>query len=392
MSFFLRASQFRPGDSRLGRSFAFAPDVERDLAKKHIDAIQQFAQKEVSADDVHVRGMLLCNSQRDYYYSRFTRDALAEIVEMVPGAPVMTGHDYRLRPDARFFDAKVSRIEDPSLPKRDQYWAECLYYVPKDTTGDEYVRRVDLGVYREVSIGFRLASAPCSVCSKQIWACEHIPGEVYAKSGICEWGMEGITSVLEGSQVFRGGQKDTSNFIPDGAGSVDPARIRYRSALVDGTDDLDARMIVVAKKLNLLDRCAEPFGLTVEEFLASDVAAKAIGFGALFGKRGERANTQAVVCAKTRFSTVSRAKRWVRDNDFRADRSKETDSGFVFEQFAESLGESGSFRGIALDEGVEARVCRVRQAEENPEGRSIDTKGDEPESVETWLARSRASE
>jgi hypothetical protein len=382
---FVRAMQYRPGDSMLGRSFAFSEAEERKLKAKHLDAIQQFAQRDVGPDDVFVRGMYLTNTQRDFYYSRFTRDALEEQTEMIPGAPVMQGHDYRGLPDARFFASRVVRIEDPSLPKRDQYWTENLYYGVKDDEGDRYVRRVDLGVYREVSIGFRLVSTPCSICKNPIWSCAHIPGDVYEKGGLCEWGMEGITSVLEGSQVFRGGQKDTSNFIPEGYGG-DGAR----SALVAGSGDLDGRMLVSVKRANA--SLGVGGAMSIEEFLATPVAQRAIGWGVLFAKKGERQNTQAVVCSKSRFSDSRRASRWVRDHDFRADKRKDLDDSFVFEQFAEAAAEPGSFRTIGMDDGVSAKVCRVKQVEQEGQdgGRSVDRTDGAHESFESWLGREAA--
>lgn len=381
-SFFVRARQYRPGDSRLGRSFALDPATERGVKDKHLALIQSLAEREVSADEVAVRGMLLCNSQRDYYYSRFSRRALDEVAEMLPGAPVMVGHDYSRVPIGRFFDARVVRIEDPSLPKRDQFWVEGLYYAPRDDEGDAFIRRVDLGVWKEVSIGFRLSRAPCSVCHRPIWSCEHIPGDIYPKAGICEWGMEGITAVLEGSQVFRGGQKDTAQFIPDGYGP-DPGA-KYRSAFLPETGDFDGRSIVAVKRANAVRADS------VEAWLRSEAGARAMGFGALFGRRGERSNTQAVRCGKSRFGTATRAARWVRDHDFAADERAETDSEFVFAQFAESLGEPGSFRNITLDDAVVASVCRVRPPEETADagGRSAE---DDEETVEAFLSRGGAS-
>jgi hypothetical protein len=199
------------------------------------------------------------------------------------------------------------------------------------------------------------------------------------------WGMEGITSVLEGSQVFRGGQKDTTNFIPAGYGAADGAR--FRSAFVEGTRDINPGFMLAAKRANAL---AIGRGMSLEEFLATDDAKRAVGLGAMFGKRGERSNTQAVVCEKSRFADPRRAARWVRDHDFRADKRTTTDSAFVFEQFPESNVDSGSLRNITLDEGVAARVGRVRPVEEEQQGRGLDGDDRSTESFDSWLARGAA--
>lgn len=385
MHFLTRAMQYQPGNERLGRSFTPKDSTSRKAMDGWLGQINALSQVELGAEDVTVRGMLLCNTQRDYYYSRFTREALDEVAEMAVGAPVMVGHDYRGLPIGRMFQANVVRIEDATLLKHEQFWVEVLYYVPNDDEGQRFVRRVDTGTWREVSIGFRLASTPCSVCSRPIWACAHMPGEIYARGGVCEWGMEAITSVLEGSQVFRGGQKDTSQFVPEGAGES-----RYRrSALLEGTGDIDARLLLAAKRANLLDRLAEPFGLSVEEFLKTDEAANGLARGWFFGKRGERANTQALQLSKARFGTATRAARWVRDHDFRADKRKDSAGEFVFEQFAETVAEPNSLRQLPLEEGVTARVCTPKK-EDDEDGRALDGGGARGESVEQWLERQHA--
>jgi hypothetical protein len=190
--------------------------------------------------------------------------------------------------------------------------------------------------------------------------------------------MEAMTSVLEGSQVFRGGQKDTSNFIPAGEG----AKARYRSGLSDG--DVNPRDLILAKAANMLDRIAEPFGLTVEQFLATDEARQAQARGQFFGRRGERSNTQAVSLSKSRFATPKSAARWVRDHDFRADKRKDDASAFVFEQFPESELESGSARTMPLEDGVSARIGAVK---EQGEGSRLDERERAHETTDQWLAR-----
>jgi hypothetical protein len=108
----------------------------------------------------------------------------------------------------------------------------------------------------------------------------------------------------------------------------------------------------------------------------------------MFGKRGERSNTQAVLCAKSRFADPKRAARWVRDHDFRADRRKDSEGDFIFEQFPEAQAEAGTLRSIGMDEGVSARVCRVKQQESSDApGRSACESDADRETFESWLSR-----
>lgn len=367
-------TRLNPADPRHGGHVFMTPDNERAFKEKHLGLVQSFAKREVAPDDFHIRGMLLCNSARDYYYSRFTVGALDEIVEMLPGSPVMSAHDYGTNPEGTFMSAQRVTREVPGVPKRDSQWVEALYFVPADSRGNEIVRRIDLGVQREVSIGWRCAGADCSECGDPIWACPHIPGDIY-KKGICEYHFSGVTSVLEGSFVFRGGQKDTSTFVPEGAAGegAPEAQAAMRSAMIHGSRDLAWDLIQEAKQLNNMDQFILRHHKRGKAWATGALMDRAVGMGALFGQQGDRANTQSILCGKERFSTRQSAARWARDHDFRADKVKQVDRGFQFEQFPERLVEPDSFKAVRLDEGVEANTCKKKRADAGEDrGRSLE--------------------
>ena len=86
------------------------------------------------------------------------------------------------------------------------------------------IERVDAGLDDQVSIGWSCAGADCSECGEPIYSCRHIPGDIYAK-GLCEFEFSGLIRVVEDSFVFQGGQKNTTNFIPDGERGADAAAV-----------------------------------------------------------------------------------------------------------------------------------------------------------------------
>ena len=295
-------------------------EEERALKDTLLPVVQSLAAAKVSPDDFHLRGMYLCNSARDFYYSRFTDGALDEIAELLAGRPVMVGHDYGTLPVGRFVSGEKVERRIGKAPKRDSQWVKGLFYVPRDEQGDAVVRRIDTGIYREVSIGWRCIDATCSVCKNDIRdreRCEHWPGEVYEKAGICEYGFSGITAVLEGSLVFAGGQKDTSTFVPSGEAAS-------RAADAAGFISWD----------HMGDYCR-----------ARDLA---LGRAPQSGSR-QRSRIVTIACERKRFDTRGEAARWVRDHDFRADRAVEQADSFQFIQRKGAPGES-----IRLDDGVTA--------------------------------------
>lgn len=368
-SLFVLARQDGARSREVGAGFRIDPSAERELRAKHLKDVQQFAGRAVGEDDFIVRGMMVANTQRDYYYSRFTRESLVEAASLLPGAPAMYGHNYGSQPVGRIFHARVARIENPDLVPADQHWLEALYYVPRDAEGEAHVRRVDLGVYREVSFGWRCMGQDCSVCGEPIYRCPHIPGDIYEDKGFCEYEFSGLTAALEVSHVFRGGQKDTSTFVPDtvaGEPTAPELSMSAMRAFVPGTRDIDPAALILAKRHNgALASGRLKAGQTLEDWLAGDEGSKAVGMGALFfGKQGERANTQAIQMRPERFSSRAAAARWVRDHDFRADRVRETNGVMSFEQQPEARFESRGWRTIRLDSGIEARVGKPAASSE----------------------------
>jgi hypothetical protein len=383
----LLARQDAARDRQVGTGFWLEPEHERSLRARYLPQIQSLSGRKVQPDDFIVRGMMVANTQRDFYYSRFSRESLVEASELLVGSPVMYGHNYETQPVGRIFSAKVTRVENPDLAARDQHWLEALYYVPRDAEGEAHVRRVDLGIFREVSFGWRCMGQDCSICGDSIYRCPHIPGEIYEERGFCEYEFSGLTAALEVSHVFRGGQKGTSTFEPEDAGRTAASAPELSAALmrafVPGTDDVDPALLAMAKRHNGAVMTRHLAGSqTLEAWLASAEGERAVGMGALFfGAVGERQNTQAIQVRSDRFSSRYAAAKWVREHDFRADRMKESNGLLTFEQAPEKRFEPRGWRNIRLDTGIEARVGKPTQVEQESV-RTI-TEGFDP--LASWL-------
>ena len=367
---------------------------ENEFLARHLPAINRYSNTELGADDVIVRGSMLCNSRRDYYYSRFTPSALNEIAELAPGAPKMRMHDYRTgSPEARTFDARVVQVEQDGVAERDSLWVQTLFYMLNDDAGKALARRIDAGIDKEVSIGWRCVGADCSECDEPIWSCRHIPGDIYER-GIAEFQFSGITSMLEDSFVFRGGQKDTTTFVPEGAapepvGTASAERFMNATAVASAVNrfmsamsgDMSWDRIASVKREFLIEIDRMPRGIR----LAAEQYRRAIGIGTMCAEPGDRRNTQSLRLARSSFKSSAAARRWARDHDFRADRMTTTSSSFLFEQQREDLFEADAFRMRNVDEGVKARVGTFKP-KENESERSRADDGWKSRSVDHWLA------
>ena len=298
-------------------------EQEREYKRKNLETIRAVAGADLNADDFHVRAAIVCNSERDHYYSRFSPEALNEVAELLPGRPLMVGHDYRGLPVGRFFSAKRDFAQQGRRPKRDGYFVEAQFYVTRDDQGDALVRRIDQGIYREVSLGWRCLGADCGICKSPIAdmeRCQHSPGEVYDE-GLCDFQFSDVTTVLETSLVFSGGQKGTKTFDPEG-----------RSERID---DIFTGM--------RWDRVAD--------FKTHERGSRMAA--------GLRSSVSSLICSRDRFELLSEAAQWAREHDFSASRAESMAEAYRFRQ--PNAGEEGESRTIQIDAGVQAVISEGRR-------------------------------
>lgn len=323
-------------DIVIGRTGSFVR-VDDEYIRKTVDEkfplIREYmGRSDIEPTDVIVRGTLIINSARDYYYSRFSDSAMHEVAEMLPGRPVMANHTYGMGslglPLGRFFDANVVTRRPPSWTEKDSKWVEGLFYLPNDDEGQRIARRIDLGIYKETSLGWRCSGADCSVCGEDVRSCGHIPGEIYERAGIAEMSFSGITGVLEGSLVYSGGQKSTTTFVPAGE----------RSAPQDGV---------------LWSRIADYKRESIERGDSIDSILKRG-----HGDAPVRRSLFAVECGRERFNR-QQAARWIREHGFRADKIEETKGGWSFAQ--KDIPRGGfSVKAIRLEDDVEGLMLKER--------------------------------
>jgi hypothetical protein len=242
---------------------------------------------------------------------------------------------------------------------KSRLWVRTNYILPNDVSGQADALRVRLGIKREVSVGWRCMDAECTECGQHISRCEHAPGEIYEK-GFARFGFSNITNMLEGSFVFRGGQKDTITFIPDGgaatdqAASIAGAASRFVDALsgdVDWRGLADVKRNLAAARVALNHR--RDLSALGRRYL------RAAGFGLMCAKPGDRQNVQSLRLSADRFDPQA-AKRWVRDHDFRAAQMSEKGRDTVFTQFP--VGKRKEARTVELDQGVVARIVEPEEA------------------------------
>ena len=162
-------------------------------------AVNRFALRPLAREEVAVFSLELCNNAIDKHFSRFPEEELEKINAMVVGRPLMERHDLRgSLPRGTFFRSHLHR-EGERVSVRPEV------YVLRTAENEHFIRNIEGGVYRDTSIGFSFRLPECSICTKDLRTCEHVPGQVYGTEA-CHFVMRDVVDVIEGSVVPSGSQ------------------------------------------------------------------------------------------------------------------------------------------------------------------------------------------
>ena len=136
-------------------------------------AINAQAKGTLSAEQVYVFSLRLCDDQVDRDFERFDTAALGTLAKLFIGKTGIVDHRWSADSQvARIFAAEVVREERVSYIKA---WA----YIRRGGGADEVIADIEAGIKKEVSVGCAMGMAVCSVCGSEYGSCGHHKGESY---------------------------------------------------------------------------------------------------------------------------------------------------------------------------------------------------------------------
>lgn len=183
---------------------------EQDVAQR----VNAFALRPLEQDEFAVFTLDLCHNQVDRHFSRFPDEELEKIDRMVLGRPLMERHDLRgSLPRGTFFHSRLHRDGERLSVRPD-------VYVLRTDENRDFILNIEGGVYRETSIAFSFQLPECSICSRDLRTCDHVPGRSYGGE-VCHFIMRNVLEVIEGSVVPSGSQG--TRFVPRETRGLSPA-------------------------------------------------------------------------------------------------------------------------------------------------------------------------
>ena len=138
-----------------------------------LEAINAQARAKMTAEQVYVFSLRLCDDQIDRDGERFDTAALPALAEMFIGKTGIVDHKWSSDSQvARIFSAEVVREDSVSYIKA---WA----YIRRGGNADEVIADIEAGIKKEVSVGCSMGRSVCSICGGDYGVCGHQKGEYY---------------------------------------------------------------------------------------------------------------------------------------------------------------------------------------------------------------------
>ena len=138
-----------------------------------LEAINAQAKAQLTAEQVYVFSLRLCDDQVDRDFERFDTAALGALAKLFIGKTGVVDHKWSAdKQIARIFETQVVKEEGISYIKA---WA----YIRRGGSNDEVIADIEAGIKKEVSVGCAMGMAVCSVCGSEYGTCGHMKGETY---------------------------------------------------------------------------------------------------------------------------------------------------------------------------------------------------------------------
>ena len=155
--------------------------------EQELALINQYARKPLSAEEVYVFSVVLCDNDVDRDGERFTVESLFALEKLFTGKTGILDHNPSAKNQtARVFACAVEAVQGKTTALGDEYFhLKARAYMPRNSQTAPLIAAIDSGILREVSVGCAVKEVKCSICGEPLAVCPHKKGESYGGKLCC---------------------------------------------------------------------------------------------------------------------------------------------------------------------------------------------------------------
>lgn len=154
---------------------------------EELELINTYTRRTLTADEVYVFTVVLCDNDVDRDGERFTVESLFALEKLFVGKTGIFDHDPSAKNQtARIISSRVENVASRTTATGDEYFClKARAYLPRTEGNSELIAALDSGIVKEVSVGCAVGKILCSVCGEDIGMCPHRKGETYGGKLCC---------------------------------------------------------------------------------------------------------------------------------------------------------------------------------------------------------------
>ena len=156
--------------------------VEMELSEE-MALVNTYSRRELSADEVYLFTVVLCDNDIDRDNERFTVESLFALEKLFVGKTGIIDHDPTAKNQkARIISCKVESVEGKTTALGDALFRlTARAYIRRTEANKELIEAIEAGIVKEVSVGCSVENTLCSICRNEMRSplCNHIKGREY---------------------------------------------------------------------------------------------------------------------------------------------------------------------------------------------------------------------
>lgn len=145
--------------------------------------VNTYSRRELSADEVYLFTVVLCDNDLDRDNERFTVESLFALEKLFVGKTGIIDHDPTAKNQkARIISCRVENVEGKTTALGDELFRlTARAYIRRTQANAELIDQIEAGIVKEVSVGCSVGKTVCSVCRNEMRSplCSHIKGREY---------------------------------------------------------------------------------------------------------------------------------------------------------------------------------------------------------------------
>ena len=155
----------------------------------NLEKINQFTRRELQEEEVYQFDVILCDNEIDRDLERFSDQALKQMQKLFIGKTGIFDHNPKSNNQtARIFDTELVRSPDQKTKDGRPFISlKANAYMIRTDSNSDFIREIDAGIKKEVSVSCCAGKQICSVCGadRRESVCTHIPGNYYGEKLCC---------------------------------------------------------------------------------------------------------------------------------------------------------------------------------------------------------------